>query len=295
MLYDKLIGNDEIKEIFKNIKNPSHAYLFIGKEGIGKFLFAKEFAKTWLCIEENRPCNKCKSCIQWEGENHADFEIIQAEDNSIKIDQIRPILTKSLEKPIISNKKIYIINDADKMTIQAQNCLLKILEEPPKYVMIILIGVNENQFLNTIKSRCVTIRFEKISDNEVKQYLEKNCGFQNISQDMLEIYDGSIGKAIKIMGQEEKYKSIKEMINSLETITQIEILKRATFLYDEKTDMKNILEYINILLYQKGAKDIRYLNCIKNVNDMIQKLRVNCNIEMNLDDLFIEIWGEINK
>lgn len=295
MLYENLIGNDRIKEILKKIKNPSHAYLFVGEEGIGKFLFAKDFSKTWLCTDENKPCGKCKSCLQLDGENHPDFNVIEAEDGSIKIDQIRPIVEKVLEKPIISDKKIYLINDADKMTIQAQNCLLKVLEEPPKYVMIILIGTSESQFLNTIKSRCVTIKFEKIPNEELKKYLEQNNDFQNVTQDMLEIYDGSIGKAMKMKGQEEKYQSIKKLIDSLENTTELQVLKNASFLYDEKIDMKNILEYINVILYKKGIENIKYINCIKNVNDMLQKLKINCNIEMNVDDLLIEMWREINK
>ena len=166
-LFEKIIGNDKIKEILKKsieTKRTSHSYMFIGIDGIGKQLFAKEFAKEILCLEETKSekhtyCNKCKSCIEFDTNNNPDYKIIDIEqdEKSIKINQIREMQIKISEKPIISHNKVYIINNADTMTIEAQNCLLKTLEEPPEYVTIILIGSDENSFLTTIKSRCTKI------------------------------------------------------------------------------------------------------------------------------------------
>ena len=141
-MFDKIIGNDEIKEmLYKSVKDKktSHSYLFVGIEGIGKKEIAKEFAKMLLCISDNKYCNTCKSCIEFDTNNNPDFLYIEPDGNSVKIEQIRYIQRKIQEKPIISNKKVYIINDADKMTTEAQNCLLKTLEEPPEYSTIILI------------------------------------------------------------------------------------------------------------------------------------------------------------
>ena len=140
-MFDKIIGNDKIKEmLYKSVKDKktSHSYLFVGIEGIGKKEIAKEFAKMLLCISDNKYCNTCKSCIEFDSNNNPDFLYIEPEGNSVKIEQIRYIQRKIQEKPIISNKKVYIINDADKMTTEAQNCLLKTLEEPPEYSTIIL-------------------------------------------------------------------------------------------------------------------------------------------------------------
>ena len=152
-MFDKIIGNEEIQELLKQTiksKRASHSYLFIGTEGIGKKQIAKEFAKALLCIEENKYCGKCKSCIEFDNNNNPDFILIEPEESSIKIDQIREIQRKVVEKPIISRQKVYIIDDSDKMTPEAQNGLLKTLEEPPEYITIILIGSNENSFLSTI-------------------------------------------------------------------------------------------------------------------------------------------------
>ena len=144
-MFEKIIGNDKIKkEIEKSVKETktSHSYLFIGTEGIGKKLIAKEFAKMLLCLNENKYCNNCKSCIEFNSNNNPDFLYIEPKENSLKIEQIRELQKKIQEKPIISTNKVYIINDADKMTQEAQNCLLKTLEEPPDYATIILIGAN---------------------------------------------------------------------------------------------------------------------------------------------------------
>ena len=134
-MFNNILGNDNIKELLTNaVKNnkASHSYMFVGTEGIGKRLIAKEFAKMILCTDENKYCGKCKSCMEFDSDNNPDFRIIAPDGNSLKIEQIREFQNKVAEKPIISNRKVYIINDSDKMTTEAQNCLLKTLEEPPE-------------------------------------------------------------------------------------------------------------------------------------------------------------------
>ena len=127
-MFDNILGNEKIKELLVNsIKNnkTSHSYMFIGTEGIGKSLIAKEFAKMILCTDENKYCNECKSCIEFDTNNNPDFKIIEPDGNSIKIEQIREFQNKVSEKPIISNKKVYIINNSDKMTRRSPKLLIK--------------------------------------------------------------------------------------------------------------------------------------------------------------------------
>lgn len=171
MSFENIIGNEKVKELLNKTissNNILHSYLFFGIEGIGKSLFAKEFAKMILCQEEKRACNNCKSCIEFENGNNPDFAIIEAEEKNIKIEQIRYIEQKISEKPITSNRKVYIINNSDTMTKEAQNCLLKTLEEPPEYATIILISSNENKLLNTIRSRCIKINFNKLNEEAIR-------------------------------------------------------------------------------------------------------------------------------
>lgn len=191
MNFDNFIGNDEIKNLLDNsIKqnNILHSYIFVGQKGIGKSIFAKQFAKMILCTSKQKACNKCKSCIEFENSNNPDISIINPDGNNIKIEQIRNLISKSSEKPIISDKKVYIINDSDYMTKEAQNSLLKTLEEPPSYLTIILICSNENKLINTIKSRCTKIKFKPIQDMLLKQYMEENYQMKNITKETLKLF-----------------------------------------------------------------------------------------------------------
>ena len=162
MEFKNIIGNTEVKDyLIKSVKqkNILHSYLFLGTSGIGKRLIAKAFAKKILCLQDSEDECTCKSCICFDGFNHPDFYLINEAGEKIKVDEIREITEKVIEKPIISNKKVYIINDAEKMTKEAQNCLLKTLEEPPEFAVLILITSNENLLLTTVKSRCMKINF----------------------------------------------------------------------------------------------------------------------------------------
>ena len=298
-MFENILGNDKIKEALKNIiinKNASHSYMFIGVEGIGKKLIATEFSKRLLCNNEKIDCNSCKSCIEFDSKNHPDFLILEPDGNLIKIEQIRNMQKKIQEKPIISKRKIYIINDADKMTKEAQNCLLKTLEEPPEYISIILIGNNESSFLPTIKSRCMIIHFEPLKNAEIKKYLQTEFGTDsiNIQDEMLDIFQGSIGKAIKLKDRGEEYQSYNKMIQNLDKIDIIELLNLAEPLYKAKEEIYEILEYINVLLLKKAKLNYLYTNCINIVENTKKRLKQNSNYDMCIDNMLFNIWEEMN-
>ncbi len=281
-MFEKIIGNNQIKEILQNsIQNGviSHSYLFLGKQGIGKKLLAKELAKEILEVEKE----------QIENNNHPDFMCIEPDGNSLKIEQIRDLQKKVQEKPIISNKKVYIIDDAEKMTTEAQNCLLKTLEEPPSFVTIILIGNNENAFLSTIKSRCMILHFQPIEDELMKQYLEKNYGITNLTQSQLDMFQGSIGKAILLKDKKKEYENIESIIENLTNKNLIEITKLAEPLYKEKEEIFEILDYINIILYKHAKENFLYTNCIKIVENTKKRLKQNANYDMSIDNLIFNI------
>ncbi len=127
-MFNNILGNEKIKKLLENsvkTNKTSHSYLFIGTEGIGKKLIAKELAKMILCNGHDKYCNNCKSCIEFDTDNNPDFKIIEPDGNSLKIEQIREFQSKVLEKPIISNKKVYIINDSDKMTRRSPKLFIK--------------------------------------------------------------------------------------------------------------------------------------------------------------------------
>ena len=296
-MFEDIFGNQKVKEILtKTIKakRTSHSYMFIGLEGIGKKIFAKELAKAILCMEEGKYCNNCKSCIEFSSDNNPDFIYIEPEENKIKIDQIRNMQLKVAEKPIISANKVYIIDNADTMTQEAQNCLLKTLEEPPEYVTIILIGSNENNFLTTIKSRCTKIYFEKISNEEIKQYLKKEYEIDNLGEELLEIADGSIKRAIEVKENRETYKALEKIIEDIDKCDIIDVLNGASELYKSKEKVFTILENLNIIAMKKAKINAKYANCIKVIEDTKKRLKANSNYDMCIDNLLFNLWGEVN-
>ena len=237
MNFDELIGNDEVKEILSNAVSNNrvlHSYMFLGTRGIGKYLFAKAFAKKVLCITDNNPCKECKSCLEFDNNNHPDYHEIEPIDGSIKIEQIREITEKVIEKPIVSNKKIYVIRESDKMTDEAQNCLLKTLEEPPAYLIIILIAENESMMLSTIKSRCTKISFKPIQNNLILDYLENNYGLTNVSDNILGLFNGSIGNAIDYIDKKEMYEEVEKTFLNIEKNNILDVLNKLDCLYSNK-------------------------------------------------------------
>ena len=302
MSFEKIIGNNKIKnELIKAFSTNSiaHSYIFSGQYGIGKKQIAIEFAKMILCLnKDNAPCGKCKSCLELENDNNPDFNIIKP-DGKIKIDQIRQMLEKVYEKPIISDKKVYIIDDAETMTVEAQNCLLKTLEEPPEYIVIILITSNESNLINTIKSRCLKLTFNPLENSEIKQYLEKYLDFQNVSETMLEIFEGSIGKALKVKEKQELYNNIETTLNNFSCESVIELINNATEIYKGKENINEILEYFNIYFLKKAKEEYnnasKYVKAIEIVEDTKKRLVYNSNYDMTIDNLLINIWEELNS
>ncbi len=297
-MFEEIIGNQRVKEELTKIieeEKVLHSYMFVGIEGIGKQMIAKKFAQMILCTNDRgKGCNTCKSCIEFTSDNNPDFLYIEPDGNNIKIEQIRYLQRKIQEKPIISNRKVYIINDADKMTTEAQNCLLKTLEEPPEYSTIILIGTNQNLFLNTIKSRCMIISLKPIEAELIKKYLEKKYEMFNISSSMLETFQGSIGKAIILKDKKEQYEKIEMMIKDLDKKDIIDILNLGEEIYKSKDDIVDILEYINVILLKLAKEESKYVKCINIVEDTKKRLKQNANYDMCIDNMILNMWEEVN-
>lgn len=297
-MFNNILGNEEAKKILENTiktQNISHSYMFIGQDGIGKFMIAKEFAKAILCQGEQKPCNTCESCIKFNGENNPDIQIIdEIEEKSIKTETIKEMVKGVYEKPIEGSRKVYIINDSQKMTKEAQNSLLKTLEEPPEYVVIILITENENLLLNTIKSRCTKIKFNPLKDNEIIKILKEKYDYKEVTENMLEIAGGSVTQALSAQGKEETFNEIKTIFSNLEKINIIDLLNKKDLVFKDKDYIYEILDYINIILFNKIKENIKYTNCIKIVEETKDRLKKNSNYDMTIDNLLLKVWEEIN-
>ncbi len=308
MSFVNIIGNDNIKnDLKKQAINQDilHSYMFVGQDGIGKQLIAKEFARLILCVSDNKLDDEsCESCIKFAGQNHPDYEKIDPDGNHIKISQIRELKEKIYKKPIVSRRKVIIINDADTMTEEAQNSLLKTLEEPPEYVVIILVLSNESNLLNTIKSRCMKLSFQNLSNEEIKQYIKNNKLLDNPSDSVLELCNGSIGKVEKIKEKLETYSQTEMIIKGLiegSITSKIDLMKQFEFLYKEKDDIQFILEYMLIVLSDKIKQEVNNNNyCDSKIYDAIDivknaiiKIQTNANYDMIIDELIFGLQEEL--
>lgn len=257
--------NAQIEELLKNTikaKKIVNGYIFSGSGNTKNYEYAKLFAKMILCLNgEDGYCGKCKSCLMFDDDNHSDyFEINKDSTESIKIDEIRNMQEKIIERPITSSKKVYIINNAENMTVEAQNCLLKTLEEPPEFITIILVANNENTILPTIKSRCTKVAFTEENTKELSE--EDKQRYETLE---------------KIFGNIEKYKSI-------------DLLNKIDVLYKDKDNIFENLDFINIILIKKAKENIKYVNYIDYVEETKNKLKSNSNYDMCIDNLILKIW-----
>ena len=292
-LFENIVGNNKIKESLKNAvksNNVSHSYLFIGKAGVGKKIFAKDLAKKVMCLGNSiLEFDNCDSCIKFDANSNPDFSIIVPDGKSIKIEQIRDLQARILEKPISSNKKVYIIDDADTMTEESQNCLLKTLEEPPEYAMIILIASNENRMLQTIKSRCVIIRFEDLTNEEISQILHTN------DQDIIRLCEGSVAKADTISEKREMFAQLKIIADYLSKNSLIDVLNNSDLLYSSKDDIMTLLDFLNIIFFEKAKENIKYSNAINIIEKTKKKIMANNNYDMCMDYMLMHIWEGLHR
>ena len=175
--FKDVVGHSEIIQYIQNAVTEdkvSHAYILNGEKGSGKKMLAGLFAQTLQCEKGGtEPCYECHSCKQAVSGNHPDIIWVTHEKpNSISVDDIRVQINGDIQvKPYNGKYKIYIVPDADMMTVQAQNALLKTIEEPPAYAVILLLTENANSLLPTICSRCVMLKLRNIKDQLVKRYL----------------------------------------------------------------------------------------------------------------------------
>lgn len=297
-MFENILGNERNKDILTKsieLNKTSHSYIFWGIEGIGKKLIAEEFAKRILCLENKENNCTCKSCIEFDSNNNPDFKLIEPDEGKIKIEQIREMQRKVAEKPIISSKKVYIINDADTMTTEAQNCLLKTLEEPPEYITIILICSNEDNLLSTIKSRCTRMHFEPLAKEDVKNYINQNYPEQEISESIIELSQGSIGKAIKLNEHKSIYENIEKILLSMQNKDLIDIVQMSEEIYKSKEEINSILEYMNVLLLKLSKQNIKYIKCIEIVEETKKRLKANSNYDMCIDNLLFNMTFNLHN
>ena len=247
MGFNEIIGQRIIVESLRNaVKNNmvSNGYIFSGPEGCGKKLMAYTFAMALNCsgTADHRPCGSCSSCIRTSSGNHPNLEIVRPTGQSIKIRQIRYIISEVAKKPFESGYKVIIIENAEKMTHDAQDAFLKTLEEPSDNTVFILLAENYNLLLPTIVSRCQVHRFKPVDTPELKDFIKTRYDCSSTDAEAAVRHSkGVVGRALELLIDKESFKVRTAYIDILEKVL-MGSGSEAVLLASEKVDSREEAE-----------------------------------------------------
>jgi len=284
--FTDIIGQEQLKEHLQNaiaMNKVSHAYIINGERSSGKEFIAKVFAAALQCEKgETEPCGECHSCIQAKSGNQPDI-IFVAHDkpNTIGVEDIRTQINNDIGiKPYCSHRMVYIMNEGEKMTVQAQNALLKTLEEPPEYAVILILTANVDSLLPTILSRCVVLHMKPVPDHKVKKYLMEDLAVPDYKANICVAFArGNVGKAKHLAGSEEFEKVKDEAITLVKNINDMEIseiVKAIKKISEYKFDVN---DYLDILM--AWYRDVLFFKATKDVNSLVFKEEIQQIMKMS--------------
>lgn len=320
-----IVGQEQIKEHFRSAltsRKISHAYIINGEKSAGKEFIAKIFAQTLQCEKGGEePCMECHSCKQALSDNQPDIiKITHEKPNTISVDDIRAQINNDVAiKPYSSPYKVYIMNEAEKMTVQAQNAILKTLEEPPEYAVILLLTTNVNSLLPTILSRCVVLNMKPVADDLVRKFLMEELQIPDYKAEVCVAFArGNVGRA-KALASSEEFDNVKaealSLLKYIQDMELYEIIAAIKKINDYKLEVNDYLDimaiwYRDVLLF-KATNDSNHLifreeiqtlrkvaqrssyegiECVIQALDKAKnRLNANVNFELTMELLFLEI------
>ena len=318
--FHDILGHEQIIAHLQNAieeDKVSHAYIFNGPEASGKMMLAEAFAMALQCEGEGkRPCLECCSCRQAADHNQPDIIYVSHEKpNTIGVDDIRTQINNDIDiKPYSSRYKVYIVDEAQKMNQQAQNALLKTIEEPPAYAIILLLTTNADSFLQTILSRCITLNLKAVKEDKIKEYLMKHYQIPDYQADICAAFSqGNVGKAIQLASSEEFGElkaSVLQLMKRLEDIDLYEMTGAVKQIAEYKLSVNDYFDLMMIwfrdVLYLKATNDVdglifkdevydikkqaakRSYQGIETILEALEKAKIRLNANVNFD-LVIEL------
>lgn len=338
--FQEIIGHEQIISHLKTaiaLQKVSHAYIINGPASCGKMLLANAFAMTLQCETVQKkldageeevltaamaePCMQCRSCRQAIGKNQPDIIYLTHEKpNTISVDDVRKQINGDIGiKPYSSRYKIYIVDEAEKMNVQAQNALLKTIEEPPAYAVILLLTTNADAFLPTIRSRCVTLDCKPAKDAKVREFLMKQCQIPDYKADICVAFaQGNVGRAMLLAGS-ERFNELKDftlqILRRIGDIPEYDILQELKPLNDFKEEIKDffdllLLWYRDVLLYKASGQEEQLIfqdqsfeimqqaqkstyaglqNILEAIETAKRRIQANVNFELTLELLLMTI------
>ena len=270
----EIVGHEQIKEHMQAAirdKKPFHAYLFQGEEGVGKEALARTFAAGLQCQSESadKPCKECVSCRQMESGNQPDVIWVTREKASLGVDEIREQLCNTMDiKPFSSPYKIYLVPEAEKMTEAAQNALLKTIEEPPEYGIVILMTSNISALLPTIQSRCLTMEFRPLSTAVVESYVKEHCQVPDYQARASAAFaQGNLGKAMRYAKSEDFIERKDHIISLLRHVEQMDLSEMLAVIKDLGTRKDEVRDYIDLMVL--WYRDVLLFKATKDINQLL--------------------------
>lgn len=297
-MLDRVFGNVSAKEYIVNAFHNhciASSYIISGEEETGQELLAYELAYALLCEDENsKPCDVCRSCRAARSGNHPDLIVLDNKEKaSIGVDEIRERIADTVSiKPFASDRKIYIILEADKMTVQAQNSLLKTLEEPPAYAVFILPTAHDRQLLSTIHSRCIRLETNIVSDESLRNSLQLHTGLKEEDLDLITALSfGKIERAYFLAEHLELldlYSNLPKLIFALEFGLFDSLKVCIDDMEENKVSLNGSLDLVKLwyrdLLFYLSTEDVKNI-VFKRYTNEIKKGAVYYNIQAVLDIL----------
>ena len=326
MKFQDIIGQEHMTGHLQNairMGKVSHAYIIQGEAGSGKKLLADTFAAALQCEEGGiEPCGHCQSCKQAVSGNHPDIRRVTHEKASISVDDIRLQLNNDiLVKPYSRSYKVYIIDEAEKMTEQAQNAMLKTIEEPPAYAVILLLTVNAKLLLPTILSRCILLNVRPVARGQITGLLTEHYGIAGFMAEVAaDFADGVPGKAIAY-AESGEFVNLKDevirLLRRLDSMPAEEIYKKVKDWAGSKPAIPDILSLIQLwyrdilvmkstdgagrLVFREEERELaskadhmsyrQIENCLRAIETIRQRMNANVNLEVSLEMLFYTMKG----
>lgn len=273
--FKDILGHEQIIEHLQNaiaLEKVSHAYIFNGPEASGKMMLADAFAMSLQCEGDEKPCLNCRSCKQAMDRNQPDIIYVTHEKpNTIGVDDIRTQINNDIDiKPYSSRYKVYILNEAEKMNQQAQNALLKTIEEPPAYAVILLLTTNADRFLPTILSRCIRLDLKAVKEAEIKKYLMREYQIPDYQADVCAAFSqGNVGKAIQLASSEE-FGSLKaDVLQLMKRVNDIDLYEMGAAVKQIAEYKLSVNDYFDLMMI--WFRDVLYMKATNDVNGLIFK------------------------
>ncbi len=270
MGFSTVLGQDDLKKkLLDQIQGDtlSHAYLIYGDPGLDPQGFAKTFAQGILCKESRGeiPCGKCIPCKKVLGHNHEDLIIYSQE--TLKVEDIRGLEKDMHIKPYSRGKKIYIINHGEGITPQGQNALLKTLEEPPSFGIILMVARAKEALLPTIQSRCQGLGLKPVPGEEMYRALKNTWGYpEDKAREAVNIAGGKMKTALRYLEDENYENRRKHLFSLFENMAEkgiTESLEALEALSVEKDQVEEVLDlsftFFRDLLLYKQLQDPQWL------------------------------------